>query len=193
MFLRSDGEGARGRAVADLTLEVNGRSRQLGDVDESTPLLWVLRDELGLVGTKFGCGINQCGACTVLLDGAPVRSCSLPASAARGAAVTTIEGLAAPDGALNALQQAWVDLDVAQCGYCQAGQIMAAEGLLRRNANPSDDEIDAAMAPNLCRCGTYLRIRAAVKAAAASRAASAAATALARSPGGPVDGGRAQA
>ena len=178
--------------MAELTLEVNGRSRQLGDVDESTPLLWVLRDELGLVGTKFGCGINQCGACTVLLDGAPVRSCSLSASAARGA-VTTIEGLAAPDGTLSALQQAWVDLDVAQCGYCQAGQIMAAEGLLRRNASPSDDEIDAAMAPNLCRCGTYLRIRAAVKAAAASRAATAAASTLARPPGEPVDGGRASA
>lgn len=156
--------------MADLTLEVNGRRRQLGGVDESTPLLWVLRDELGLVGAKFGCGINQCGACTVLLDGAPVRSCSLLAKAANGA-ITTIEGLAEDDGTLCALQQAWVDLDVAQCGYCQAGQIMAAEGLLRRIANPSDAEIDAAMAPNLCRCGTYLRIRAAVKTAARNRAA----------------------
>ena len=154
--------------MADLALQVNGRQRVLSGVDESTPLLWVLRDELGLVGAKFGCGISQCGACTVLVDGAPVRSCSLPAKAVSGA-VTTIEGLAPDDGPLTALQQAWVDLDVAQCGYCQAGQIMAAEGLLRRNPSPSDDEIDEAMAPNLCRCGTYLRIREAVKTAARNR------------------------
>ena len=155
--------------MADLALQVNGREHLLKDIDESTPLLWVLRDELGLVGAKFGCGISQCGACTVLVDGAPVRACSMPAKAASGA-VTTIEGLAEKDGALTPLQQAWVDLDVAQCGYCQAGQIMAAEGLLRRNSNPSDAEIDAAMAPNLCRCGTYLRIREAVKVAARNRA-----------------------
>ena len=154
--------------MADLALQVNGREHLLKDIDESTPLLWVLRDELGLVGTKFGCGISQCGACTVLVDGAPVRACSMPARAASGA-VTTIEGLAEEDGALTPLQQAWVDLDVAQCGYCQAGQIMAAEALLRRNPNPSDAEIDAAMAPNLCRCGTYLRIREAVKMAARNR------------------------
>lgn len=154
--------------MADLALQVNGREHLLKDIDESTPLLWVLRDELGLVGTKFGCGISQCGACTVLVDGAPVRACSMPAKAASGA-VTTIEGLAEKDGALTPLQQAWVDLDVAQCGYCQAGQIMAAEALLRRNPNPSDAEIDAAMAPNLCRCGTYLRIREAVKVAARNR------------------------
>lgn len=157
--------------MADLALQVNGREHLLKDIDESTPLLWVLRDELGLVGTKFGCGISQCGACTVLVDGAPVRACSMPAKAASGA-VTTIEGLAEEGGALTPLQQAWVDLDVAQCGYCQAGQIMAAEGLLRRNPNPSDAEIDAAMAPNLCRCGTYLRIREAVKTAARNRASS---------------------
>ena len=156
--------------MAALQLNVNGEQRQL-DVEEDTPLLWALRDSLGLVGTKFGCGISQCGACTVLIDGAPVRSCSYPAVSASGAEVTTIEGLAAPDGALTPVQQAWVDLDVAQCGYCQAGQIMAAEGLLRDNPDPSDEDIDQAMAANICRCGTYLRIREAVKtAAAASRA-----------------------
>lgn len=150
-----------------LRLKVNGEERQLEGVDDSTPLLWVLRDELGLVGTKFGCGINQCGACTVLVDGEPVRSCSYPAASASGE-ITTVEGLARPSGELSPVQQAWVDLDVAQCGYCQSGQIMAAEGLLRRNANPSDAEIDEAMAANICRCGTYLRIRQAVKAAAKS-------------------------
>ena len=156
--------------MAALQLNVNGEQRQL-DVEEDTPLLWALRDSLGLVGTKFGCGISQCGACTVLIDGAPVRSCSYPAVSAAGAEVTTIEGLAAQDGALTPVQQAWVDLDVAQCGYCQAGQIMAAEGLLRDNPDPSDEDIDQAMAANICRCGTYLRIREAVKtAAAASRA-----------------------
>ena len=159
--------------MADLALQVNGQRRVLSGVDESTPLLWVLRDELGLVGAKFGCGISQCGACTVLVDGAPVRSCSLPARAVSGE-VTTIEGLAPEDGPLTALQQAWVDLDVAQCGYCQAGQIMAAEALLRTNPAPSDAEIDDAMAPNICRCGTYLRIREAVKTAARNREPSAA-------------------
>ena len=154
--------------MATLSLKVNGEERMLDSDDESTPLLWVLRDQFGLVGTKFGCGISQCGACTVLVDGNPVRSCSYPVASATGE-ITTIEGLAKPSGELNALQQAWVDLDVAQCGYCQAGQIMAAEGLLRRNANPSDDDIDEAMAGNICRCGTYLRIREAVKTAAAKR------------------------
>lgn len=154
--------------MATLRLKVNGEARALDDIDESTPLLWVLRDELGLVGTKFGCGISQCGACTVLIDGSPVRACSYPAARATGE-ITTIEGLAKSNGELSAVQQAWVDLDVAQCGYCQAGQIMAAEGLLRRTANPSDRDIDEAMAPNICRCGTYLRIREAVKTAAASR------------------------
>ncbi len=156
--------------MATLNLNVNGQPRQLTDLDPSTPLLWVLRDELGLVGAKFGCGISQCGACTVLLDGKPVRSCSLPATAAEGE-ITTIEGLAGANGELNAVQQAWVDLDVAQCGYCQAGQIMAAEALLRTNPNPSDDDIDRAMEGNLCRCGTYLRIRSAVKTAAVDAAA----------------------
>lgn len=157
--------------MARLELDVNGRRLEVADVDETTPLLWVLRDELNLVGAKFGCGISQCGACTVLVDDAPVRSCSYPAATAAVAKskITTIEGLAKPNGELSALQQAWVDLDVAQCGYCQAGQIMAAEGLLRANPNPSDADIDGAMSPNLCRCGTYLRIRDAVKTAAANR------------------------
>ena len=152
-----------------MRLNVNGEAVRLTGIDPSVPLLWVLRDELGLVGTKFGCGISQCGACTVLVDGNPVRSCSYPAAAAVEAEVTTIEGLAAPNGELNAVQQAWVDLDVAQCGYCQAGQVLAAEALLRSNPDPSDADIDRAMAANICRCGTYLRIRQAIKTAAASR------------------------
>ena len=150
-----------------LRLRVNGRQHTLEGVDAKTPLLWVLRDELGLVGVKYGCGISQCGACTVHVDGAPVRSCSYPVASVSGE-VTTIEGLAAANGDLTPVQQAWVDLDVAQCGYCQSGQIMAAEALLRSNPAPTDADIDAAMAPNICRCGTYLRIRQAVKAAAAN-------------------------
>ena len=157
--------------MATLRLRVNGRGHTLEGVDETTPLLWVLRDELGLVGAKFGCGIGQCGACTVHIDGAPARSCSYPVGSVSGE-VTTIEGLAAGaagEGDLTAVQRAWVDLDVAQCGYCQSGQIMAAEALLRSNPAPTDTDIDAAMAPNICRCGTYLRIREAVKVAAANR------------------------
>ncbi len=149
------------------TLSVNGKQHTL-DVDPSTPLLWVLRDHLNLVGTKYGCGIAQCGACTVHLDGAPVRSCSTPLSAASGKAITTIEGLAV-DGKLTAVQQAWVDLDVPQCGYCQAGQIMSAEALLAKNAMPSDDDINAAMSGNYCRCGTYNRIRTAIHTAAKAK------------------------
>ncbi len=153
-----------------MRLNVNGKEHELAGVDPSAPLLWVLRDGLGLVGAKFGCGISQCGACTVLVDGEPVRSCSYPVAAAVEAEVSTVEGLAGPGGELSAVQQAWVDLDVAQCGYCQAGQIMAAEALLRSNPSPTDADIDRAMAPNLCRCGTYLRIRKAIKVAAAQRA-----------------------
>jgi isoquinoline 1-oxidoreductase subunit alpha len=151
-----------------ITLKVNGRSTAV-DVPSDTPLLWVLRDSLELVGTKYGCGIAQCGACTVHLNGTPVRSCSIPVAAAAGADVTTIEGLSR-DGT-HALQRAWQELDVAQCGYCQAGQIMSAAALLKRTPNPTDAQIDSAMAGNLCRCATYLRIRAAIKLAAAPRRA----------------------
>ena len=154
--------------MANVRLNVNGEVREVDASDPATPLLWALRDELGLVGTKFGCGISQCGACTVMIDGRAVKSCAMPISAVGDSAVTTIEGLAGSDGALNAVQQAWVDLDVAQCGYCQSGQIMAAEALLRANPDPDDAAIDAAMAGNICRCGTYVRIREGVKTAAAS-------------------------
>ena len=149
-----------------MRLNVNGKEHDVPGLDESTPLLWVLRDHLGLVGTKYGCGIAQCGACTVHLNGEPVRSCSVPAAAAAGQSITTIEGLAGAEGKLNPVQAAWIEHDVAQCGYCQAGQIMSATALLRRVPKPTDADIDAAMAGNLCRCGTYLRIRKAIKAAA---------------------------
>ena len=150
-----------------MRLNVNGKELTVNDVDEATPLLWVLRDHLGLVGTKYGCGVAQCGACTVHLNGAPVRSCSVPVSAVAGQKITTIEGLAGKDGKLNAVQAAWIEHDVAQCGYCQAGQIMSATALLKSNPKPTDADIDAAMAGNLCRCGTYTRIRKAIHAAAA--------------------------
>ena len=155
-----------------MQLTVNSVDHSLPDLDPATPLLWVLRDHLGLTGTKFACGIAQCGACTVHLNGAPVRACSVPLSAAQDASVTTIEGLAT-DAGLTAVQQAWLDEDVAQCGYCQAGQIMAAHALLARNATPSDADIDAAMAGNLCRCGTYNRIRSAIHRAAQTSEAAA--------------------
>lgn len=144
-------------------LTINGADHEV-DVEPETPLLWVLRDTVGLTGTKFGCGIAQCGACTVHLDGQPVRSCSTPAAAAVGREITTIEGLS-PDSS-HPLQRAWVEHTVPQCGYCQSGQIMSAAALLSRNPNPSDSEIDAAMAGNICRCGTYSRIRAAIHRAA---------------------------
>jgi isoquinoline 1-oxidoreductase alpha subunit len=154
--------------MSKFTLQVNGHSHQV-DVDAETPLLWVLRDSLDLVGTKFGCGISQCGACTVLLDGSPTRSCVTPVSAAAAAKITTIEGLSA-DGQ-HPLQRAWCELDVAQCGYCQAGQLMAASALLARVPNPSDSDIDDAMGGNLCRCATYFRIRAGIHRAAELAAA----------------------
>ncbi|WP_426286209.1 (2Fe-2S)-binding protein [Luteibacter sp. E-22] len=147
-----------------VTLRVNGEDRQ-ADVPPDMPLLWVLRDVVGLTGTKFGCGIAQCGACTVHLDGQPVRSCQLPVSAVGDRAITTIEGIGAtPEG--TKVQQAWLAVDVVQCGYCQSGQIMAAAALLARTPNPTDRDIDAAMSGNICRCGTYVRIREAIKQAA---------------------------
>jgi aerobic-type carbon monoxide dehydrogenase small subunit (CoxS/CutS family) len=146
-----------------LTLRINGQDKQV-DVPEDMPLLWVLRDRLDLTGTKFGCGIGSCGACTVHLDGVAVRSCQLPAAAASGRAITTIEGLSA-DGS-HPVQQAWVEAQVPQCGYCQSGQIMAAAALLATNPRPSDADIDTAMSGNLCRCGTYQRIRKAIHRAA---------------------------
>ena len=146
------------------TLTINGQVHTL-DVPDDMPLLWVLRDVVGLTGTKFGCGIAQCGACTVHLDGAAVRSCVLPVSAVAGKKITTIEAVGAtPTG--RKVQEAWRDLDVVQCGYCQSGQVMSAASLLAQNPKPSDADIDTAMSGNLCRCGTYNRIRAAVKHAA---------------------------
>jgi isoquinoline 1-oxidoreductase subunit alpha len=153
-----------------LDLDVNGR-RMPVDVDPSTPLLWVLRETLALTGTKYGCGAAQCGACTVHLDGNAVRSCVLPVSAAAGKRVTTIEGLSGPAG--EALKQAWIEIDVPQCGYCQTGQIMSAAVLLREKAAPSDADIDACMGGNVCRCATYVRIRGAIHRAAALAAGSA--------------------
>ena len=150
------------------SVTVNGRRYDV-DLPDDTPLLWALRDELGLTGTKFGCGMALCGACTVHINGQPVRSCVTPISAVGGSKVTTIEAIGA-EKVGRALQAAWVDMGVPQCGYCQAGQIMAATALLKRNAKPSDAEIDEAMTGNICRCGTYVRIRAAIKQAAAQGA-----------------------
>jgi isoquinoline 1-oxidoreductase alpha subunit len=149
--------------MSSYTLKINGQSHKV-DVSSDTPLLWVLRDTIGLVGTKFGCGIGQCGACTVHLDGVPSRACLTPVSVASGMKITTIEGLS-PD-ASHPLQKAWIELDVPQCGYCQAGQIMSAAALLARNNKPTDQDIDDAMSGNLCRCATYHRIRAGVHRAA---------------------------
>jgi isoquinoline 1-oxidoreductase subunit alpha len=149
-------------------LAINGQNRAV-EAPDDMPLLWVLRDILGLTGTKFGCGIAQCGACTVHVDGKPVRSCLLPVSAVVGRAVTTIEGIGAT--AVGArVQKAWLDLEVVQCGYCQSGQIMSAVALLSTTPRPDDSDINAAMAGNICRCGTYVRIREAIKRAASSEA-----------------------
>ncbi len=146
-------------------LKINGKPTQL-DVDPNTPLLWAVREQAGLTGTKFGCGIAMCGACTVHVDGQPVRSCSTFLADVEGAEVTTIEGIANPDGTLHAVQEAWIKHQVPQCGYCQSGQIMSAVALLRNTPNPTDDDINAAMSGNVCRCGMYDRIRAAIKTAA---------------------------
>ena len=146
------------------SIEINGKTRNV-NVDPSTPLLWVIRYTLGMTGTKFGCGAQLCGACTVHLDGNPVRSCGTPLSAAIGKKITTIEGIGASDAGKK-VQAAWAALDVPQCGYCQSGQIMSAAALLAANPKPSDADIDGAMAGNICRCGTYPRIRAAIHKAA---------------------------
>ena len=150
-----------------VTLKVNGKTQTL-DVEPDMPLLWALRDELGLTGTKFGCGIAQCGACTVHINGEAMRSCSVPVSTAAGKDITTIEGLAGPDGKLHPVQAACVAEDVPQCGYCQSGQIMSAAALLKRKPNPTDADIDGIT--NICRCGTYIRIRRAIHRAATTKA-----------------------
>ena len=155
--------------MAALKLNVNGK-QQTVDVDPKTPVLWVLRDHLDLVGTKYGCGIAQCGACTIHLDGVAVRSCQLPVSVIGEKAITTIEGLS--EAGDHPVQQAWIEHDVPQCGYCQAGQIMTAVALLKDKPNPSDDEIETAMNGNICRCGTYTRIKAAIKTAAVAKSKS---------------------
>lgn len=154
--------------MATFDISINGKQLSV-DVDPTTPLLWVLRDHLKLVGTKYGCGIAQCGACTVHFNGSAVRSCQLPVSSVAGNEITTIEGLS-EDGD-HPVQQAWLEIDVPQCGYCQAGQIMSASALLKRNPNPSDTEIENAMSGNICRCGTYTRIKAAIRKASDSQVA----------------------
>jgi isoquinoline 1-oxidoreductase alpha subunit len=149
--------------MATFNLKINGETKKV-DVDPATPVLWVLRDHLNMQGTKYGCGVAACGACTIHLNGSAVRSCSLPVSAVRDGNITTIEGLSANGD--HPVQKAWIEHDVAQCGYCQTGQIMSAAALLKTNPNPTDAQIESAMTGNICRCGTYLRIRDAVKSAA---------------------------
>ena len=161
------GYGASGNVAAIMKLEINGTVRDV-DAPPEMPLLWVLRDIVGLPGTKFGCGMAQCGACTVHLDGKPVRACVTPVSSVGARKVTTIEGLS-KDGS-HPVQRAWTEADVVQCGYCQSGQIMSAVALLDKNPKPTDDDIDAAMSGNICRCGTYIRIREGIKRAAQSKA-----------------------
>ncbi|GJM31417.1 MAG: (2Fe-2S)-binding protein [Saprospiraceae bacterium] len=151
-----------------MELKINGKTHSV-DVEESMPLLWVLRDELNLTGTKYGCGVSSCGACTVMLDGLAVRTCTLPASSAIGKEINTIEGIEV-EGGLSAVQKAWIEHQVPQCGYCQSGMIVATEALLNENPNPTDEDIDQAI-NNICRCGTYPRIRAAIHTAAEWRAA----------------------
>ncbi|MEM7221107.1 MAG: (2Fe-2S)-binding protein [Pseudomonadota bacterium] len=156
-----------------IELTVNGQNRRL-EVDPSTPLLWAIREQLSLTGTRFGCGVAQCGACTVQLNGTAIRSCVTPIAAAAGQEITTIEGLAPSEDELHPLQSAWIEHQVPQCGYCQSGQLMSASALLAQNPNPTDEDIDAAMAGNICRCGMYGRIKSAIKTAAASQAQTAA-------------------
>lgn len=151
--------------MANFTLKINGKEHQV-DVASDTPMLWVLRDHLGLVGTKYGCGVAMCGACTIHLEGVAMRSCQLPVSAVGNKNITTIEGIS--ENADHPVQKAWLDIDVPQCGYCQAGQIMSAVALLESNPNPTDEQIEGAMSGNICRCGTYTRIKAAIKQAAAN-------------------------
>lgn len=153
--------------MAKINLTVNKKKYEV-DVDPSTPVLWVLRDHLNLIGTKFGCGVGSCGACTIHLNGRALKSCQLPVAAVGAQEITTIEGLVDATTELHPVQKAWLELDVAQCGYCQTGQIMAAVALLKSKPNPTDEEIDAAMTGNICRCGTYIRIKAAIHQAAKS-------------------------
>lgn len=153
--------------MSKMNLKVNGKKYEV-ELDPATPVLWVLRDHLSLIGTKFGCGVGACGACTIHLNGRALKSCQLPVSAVGAQEITTIEGIVEEIGAMHPVQKAWLELDVAQCGYCQTGQIMAAVSLLKTKPNPTDDEIDAAMTGNLCRCGTYVRIKAAIHQAAKS-------------------------
>ena len=150
-----------------MNLKVNGKNYDV-DVDPSTPVLWVLRDHLNLIGTKFGCGVGSCGACTIHLNGRALKSCQLPVSAVGVQEITTIEGIVPDAGELHPVQKAWLELDVAQCGYCQTGQIMAAVALLKSKPNPTEEEIESAMTGNICRCGTYIRIKAAIQQAAKS-------------------------
>lgn len=155
-----------------ITLIINGETHEL-EVDPATPLLWVIREQAGLTGTKFGCGIAQCGACTVHVDGAPIRSCVTPVQTVAERQITTIEGVSSAETGLHPVQQAWIDEQVPQCGYCQSGQIMSAVALLESNPTPGDDDIDAAMSGNICRCGTYPRIRKGIKRAAVAMNAAA--------------------
>jgi isoquinoline 1-oxidoreductase subunit alpha len=150
--------------VATYNLKINGKIKKVADIDSTTPVLWVLRDHLDMPGTKFGCGMAQCGACTIHLNGQAMRSCVLPVSAVGNQPITTIEGLS--ENGTHPVQKAWLEHDVAQCGYCQSGQIMSAAALLKSNPKPNDAAIDAAMSGNICRCGTYLRIKEAIKTAA---------------------------
>lgn len=151
-----------------IELQINGQAKRI-DVEPDTPLLWVIREQLNLLGTKFGCGMAQCGACTVHLNGLPIRSCVMPVSAVTGQEITTIEGVSDSQGNLNKVQQAWIEEQVPQCGYCQSGQIMAAVALLEQNPSPSDEDIDAAMSGNVCRCGMYGRIKQAIKTASSAK------------------------